>query len=240
MRKESIIDKKWVISQNHWQLLLSQYGKNLKYGIYFFTERQDKRQVIENLYEMVNKGILLTDGKKLTVDQEYRRLLEFTSKAKKGCFLEDKERIGNFFLYLGEECVICETSPTRKNCFIFSIKKKEEILSYLFEIGFFPRYCMESEESEWLQTFFKDEKEKWEVSQECMEEKRVTFFDLEKGEEFATLFISLEEGEEYLIWGDNDSMQKVLLSEENLKKVWKELVDNAVCGSESACIGTSL
>ncbi|MCI8407874.1 MAG: hypothetical protein HFJ09_01185 [Lachnospiraceae bacterium] len=237
MRKESVIDKRWIISQSQWQLLLSQYEKELKYGIYFNTEKQEKRQIIENLYKMVKKEILLLDGSRFIVHNEYRRLLELSAKAKKGCFLENKDEMSNLFLYLGEECVICETSSIQKDCFIFSIKKREEILSYLFEIGFFPRYCTMNGEKEIPQTtFLMVEKENWNLPEDYKGEKMVTFLDLEKEEEFARLFLLKEEGEEYLLWEEKNRRGKGLLSEENLKKIWKELVDNAVCGSGNACI----
>ena len=237
MRKESVIDKRWIISQNQWQLLLSRFGKELKYGIYFNMEKQEKRQVIENLYEMAKREILLLDGGRLIVHKEYRRLLELSTKAKKGCFLENKEEMINLFLYLGEECVICEPSSTQKDCFIFSIKKREEILSYLFEIGFFPRYCNVTGEKESQQTtFLIVEKENWDLPEDYKGEKVVTFLDLEKEEEFARLFLLMEEGEEYLIWEEKNRRGKGLLSEENLKKIWKELVENGVCGSVNACI----
>lgn len=136
MTKESVIDKRWIITQSQWQLLLSQFGKELEYGLYFNMEKQEKRQVIENLYEMVKKEILLLDGNRLTVHKEYRRLLELFAKAKKGCFLENKEEMLHLFLYLGEECVICETSSIYKDCFVFSVKKREEALSYLLRLDF--------------------------------------------------------------------------------------------------------
>lgn len=237
MKKGSVIDKRWIISQSQWQLLLSQFGEELKYGIYFNTEKQEKRQIIENLYKMVKKEILLLDGSRWIVHNEYRRLLELSTKAKKGCFLENKEEMNNLFLYLGEECVICETSSVWKDCFVFSIKKKEELLSYLFEIGFFPRYRIVSGEKENQQTTFCIiERENWDLSEDYQGEKMVTFFDLEKEEEFARLFLFKEEGEEYLIWEEKNRRGKGLLSEENLKKIWKELLDNGVCGSGSACI----
>lgn len=235
MKKESVIDKRWIISQSQWQLLLSQFGKKLGYGIYFNMEKQKKRQVIENLYEMVKKEILLSDRNRLKVHKEYRKLLELSAKAKKGCFLENKEEMIHLFLYLGEECVICETSSVYKDCFVFSVKKREEVLSYLFEIGFFQRYCIVSEENQ-NTTFHIIEKENGNLPEDYMGEKLVTFFNLEKKEEFARVFLLKEEGEEYLIWEEKDRKRKGLLSEENLKKIWKELLDNGVCGSGAACI----
>lgn len=237
MKKESVIDKRWIISQSQWQLLLSQFGREWGYGLYFNMEEQEKRQVIENLYEMVKKEILLSDGNRLTVHKEYRRLLELSAKAKKGCFLENKEELLQLFLYLGEKCVICETSSVQKDCFVFSVKKREEVLSYLFEIGFFPRYCIVSGEKENQNTTFHIiEKENEHLPEDYIEEKLATFVDLEKKEEFARVFLLKEEGEEYLIWEEKDRKRKGLLSEENLKKIWKELLDNGVCGSGAACI----
>lgn len=237
MKKERIMDKKWSISQSQWQLLLSQCGKELKYGIYFCKEKQEKRQVIENLYQMVHRGILLPNREKLVISSEYRRLLELCSKAKKGCFLENKEQIGNLFIYMGKECVLCEVSAVQKNCFIFSIKKREEILSYLFEIGFFPRYQIESiKEDDQQITYSILEKESWELLSNYKGQKIVTFLDLERKEKLARLFLSEEEGEEYLIWEEKNNKGRELLSEESLKKIWKELVENVVCGSKGTYI----
>lgn len=224
MTKEQIMDKKWVISQSQWQLLLSQFGEEIKYGIYFQYELQGKRQVIENLYEMVKGGILLPEKGKLVIASEYRRLLEISARAKKGCYVENKEEGGNFFIYLEEESVLCEPSPARKNCFLFSIKKREEILDYLLENNYFPMYQIESNK-DFLQ---KESSEVWDCDKV---KKSITFFDITKEEKLAQILITNEKGEEYLIWEERDDRGKKLLSEKCLKKVWKELMDNVVCRS---------
>lgn len=237
MQQVQVMEKRWKITQNQWQILLSQYGKNIGYGMYFPKEEQGKSQVIEELYRMVKIGILLVEGEKLAIADEYRKLLEICAKAERGCFLEDKEEEEKIFFYMGEDCVICESSSNQKNCFVFSIKKREKLLSYFLEIGFFPRYQIENdrENNEDYQVSIL-EKESQELPGNGRVEKIATFFDLKKEEQTARLLISREEGEEYLVWEEKDRRGKRLLSEKNLKEIWKEFVEDAACGSGSTCI----
>lgn len=225
MRTRQIMDKRWTISQNQWQLLLSQCGKENRYGMYFTKEQQEKRQVVENLYQMVKEGILLPKEEKLEISSDYKKLLELCTNTKKGCLIEYQEGNQTLFLYLGEKSVLCENSAIKSNSFTFSVKTKEELLLYFMEKGIFPQYHTEGkEDSTWEPEGSFLEKESSELWKNPKVESIATFFDLDTGKKTGRFLLYQEDGEEYLlVEKESEKGKRLLMHEKNLGQIWKEL-----------------
>lgn len=242
MRSRQMTDKRWTISQNQWQLLLSQCGKETEYGMYFTKEQQDKRQVAENLYQMVKEGILLPKEEKLEISSEYKMLLELCNNAKKGCLIEYQEGNQTMFLYLGEKSVICESSAIQSNGFTFSVKSEQELLFCLMEKDIFPSYQIENkEEPVWEIQGSVLEKESLELWKNHKVESIVTFFELETGKKTGRFLLYQEDGEEYLVVEKKGEKGKgLLLHEKNLRQIWKELWLDGVFRSGSTCAWTGV
>lgn len=225
MRTRQIMDKKWTISQNQWQLLLSQCGKGNRYGMYFTKEKQDKRQVVENLYQMVKVGILIPKEENLEISSEYKKILALCTNAKKGCLIEYQEGNQTMFLYLGERSVLCENSAIKSNSFTISVKTEEELLGFFMEKGIFPQYQTEGkEDSDWKIEGSVLDKESPELWKNPKVESIVTFFDLDTGNKTGRFLLCQEAGEEYLIAEKKgEKGKRLLMHEKNLNQIWKEL-----------------
>lgn len=224
MRKEKIIEKNWLLTQNQWKILMTLEGKSWIYGYEFLENKIEKRQLIEEIYHMVQKRILRVEEEKLVVDKAYCLFMECAKQAKIMCRCVDKE-LGEYLLFMGESCLVSRPVEGKKEGILFSVKSHRETLLYLFEEGFFEKYQIgDTKELE-----FDDpklvglEKEPQEVLSLENISGMIDMMQIKTEQRIGRILIQKEKGEEYISWEKRKKRGKRLYTEENVVEIWKEM-----------------
>lgn len=127
------------ISQNELLVMLLISGATGFYGIKPDDSFSDDRVIIQTLYGMLKKKMLVNNGKLFGVTEEYKKIPEMISSACGYITIYPQNRTYPVnFCYVSERLLIVKRNPTNKAYLRVEMVEKENLADYLYSGGYLP------------------------------------------------------------------------------------------------------